>query len=137
MPSSVCTTAPVRNPSTGLDHAAPIAQADRIVVPVRETESHEEAASGLRPQRIDQLLSQQAHGGRAEDHHSLLLEPNDALIGPKIEELRQLQTANVHLLTMIASNSRGHGRVERSIGFLTNCDRLRTEFDRRLIVPPR
>src|SRR4051794_31010542 len=78
----------------------PIAQADGVVVPIGETEAHQEAASRFRPERIDQFLSQQAHGGRAEDDHSLLVEPNDALIGPKVEELRQLQTAIVHRLTI-------------------------------------
>ena len=90
-----------------------IAQADRVVIPVRETKPHEEAASGVRPQRVDQLLSQQAHRGRTEDDHSLLVEPNDAFIGPKVEELGQLQTSIVHLLTISRHTHAANGRVAR------------------------
>ena len=96
MPSSVCTTAPVRSPSSGLDQCGPIAQAHRIVIPVRKAKPHEQAAGRVRPQRVDQLLSQQSHRGRAEDDDALLVEPNDAFIRPKIEQFGELQTVIVH-----------------------------------------
>ena len=75
----------------------PIAQTDCVVVPIREAESHQEAAGRLSSQRINQLLSQQAHGGRTKDDDALLMQPNDAFIRPKIEELGELQPAIVHL----------------------------------------
>ena len=64
-----------------------IAQTHRIVIPVRVPKPQHEASSGLQPQGIDQLLAQQTHGGRAEDDDPLLVQPDDALIRAKVENL--------------------------------------------------
>ena len=51
------------------------------------------------PERVDELLSQQAHRGRAQDDDALLVQPDDALIGPEIEELGELQWLAGHVNT--------------------------------------
>jgi hypothetical protein len=78
-----------------------IAEADRVVVSVGETEPHQEPAGRLGTERVDQLLSQQAHRGGAEDDHPLLVKPDHAFIRPKVEQLGELQSAIVHLSTIL------------------------------------
>jgi hypothetical protein len=100
-----------------------IAETHRVVITIGETKAHEEAARRLASQRIDQLLPQQSHGGCAEDDHSLLVEPNDAFIGPKVEELRKLQTSIVHLSTIL----RRVDRVQRGFPLKETAEEARSQ----------
>ena len=61
------------------------------MVSVCKPEPKQDAASCLQAERVDELLSHQAHRGRAEDHDALLVQPNNALVGPKIEQLGEVQ----------------------------------------------
>jgi hypothetical protein len=61
------------------------------VVSVCEPKPKQNAAGSVEPESVDELLSHEAHRGRAEDDHALLVQPNDALIGPKIEQLGKVQ----------------------------------------------
>ena len=84
------------SPSTGSPIRA-LPQIDGVVVTVREPEPHQEAPSRLEPERVDQFLSHQAHRGGAEDDDALLVEPDDALVGPEIEQFGELQIVAVRL----------------------------------------
>jgi len=55
------------------------------VIAVREPEPQQDAASRIAPERVDELLPHEAHRGGAEDHHALLVQPDDPLVGPEIE----------------------------------------------------
>ena len=68
----------------------PVAQAHGVVVPVGVAKPQEQAPRRFEPERVDELLAQQAHGRRAQDDDALLVQPDDALVRPKIEELRQM-----------------------------------------------
>jgi hypothetical protein len=61
------------------------------VVPVGESESQRKSLRRLHSQRIDQLLTKEAHRRRAQDYDSLFVQPNDTLIGPKIEHFGEMQ----------------------------------------------
>ena len=77
-----------------VDRTAPIRarpQIDGVVVSVGEPEPKQDAAGRLQPERVDELLSHEAHRGRAEDDDALLVQPNDALIRPKIEQFGEVQ----------------------------------------------
>jgi len=60
------------------------------VVPVCIPEAQEQSPRGLDAQRVDEFLAQEAHGRRAEDDDALLVQPDDALIGSEINELREV-----------------------------------------------
>ena len=78
--------------------AAPIrsrTQIDRVVVSVREPEAKQHAAGCFEPERVDELLSHEAHRGRAEDDDTLLVQSNDPLIGPEIEQFGEVQIVAV------------------------------------------
>lgn len=66
-------------------------QIDRVVISVGEPKPKEDAAGGVQPQRIDQLLAHEAHRRRAEDDDALLVQPNHPLIGPKVEQLGEVE----------------------------------------------
>ena len=74
-------------PFQGVRPVGPVAQTHRIVVPVRIPKPQHQAPRGLESQRVDELLAQQAHGGRAQDDDPLLMQPDDALIWAEIENL--------------------------------------------------
>ena len=42
-------------------------------------------------ERVDELLAQQAHRRRAQDDDALLVQPDDALIRPEIEQLGEVE----------------------------------------------
>ena len=65
----------------------------------------DQAARGVGPERVDQFLPQQAHRGRTEDDHSLLVEPNDTFVRPKVEQFGELQAAIIHLSTILPQPS--------------------------------
>ena len=75
-----------------------VAQTDGIVVPVRVAKPQHQASCCLEPQRVDELLAQQAHGGRAQDDDALLVQPDDALIGAEIENLGEVEVLQIHRL---------------------------------------
>ena len=97
-----------------------IAKADGVVVAVGKAKPHEKAARGFGPERVDQLFSQQAHRGRAEDDHPLLVEPNDTFIRPKVEQFDELQATVIHRSTIqptgdcVQCRQAANGSVERS-----------------------
>jgi len=81
-----------------VDWATPIrsrTQIDRVVVSVCEPEPKQDAPGRRQPERVDELLSHEAHRRRAEDDHSLLVQSNDALIRPKIKQLGEVQLVAV------------------------------------------
>jgi len=81
-----------------VDWATPIrsrTQIDRVVVSVCEPEPKQDAPGRLQPERVDELLSHEAHRRRAEDDDSLLVQSNDALIRPKIKQLGEVQLVAV------------------------------------------
>ena len=43
------------------------------------------------PECVDQLFSQQSHRRRAQDHHALLMEPDNALVRTKVEQFGELK----------------------------------------------
>ena len=74
--------------------AAPIRacpQIDGVVVSVGEAEPKQDAPRGLQPERVDELFAHEAHRGRAQDDDSLLVQANDALIRPEIEQFSEVQ----------------------------------------------
>ena len=66
-------------------------QVDGIVVSVREPESKQDAPGCLHAKRVDELFSHEAHRRGAEDDDALLVQSNDALIRPKIEQFGEVQ----------------------------------------------
>ena len=40
------------------------------------------------PKRVNELLSQETHRGGAQNDDALLMQPDDALIGPEVEQCR-------------------------------------------------
>lgn len=72
-----------------------IPKAHGIVVPVRIPEPQEQAPGLLEAQGVDQLLTHQAHGGGTQQHNTLLVQANDALIGPEIQKLSEVNVREV------------------------------------------
>ena len=68
----------------------PVAQAHGVVVAIGVAKPQEQAPAVSKPERVDELLPQQPHGGGAEKDDALLVQTDDALIRPKIEELREM-----------------------------------------------
>lgn len=66
-------------------------QVHGVMVSVGKPESQEQPPGGLESEGINQFLPKQAHGGRAEDHDALVVQPDDTLIGPEIEQFREVQ----------------------------------------------
>ena len=83
-----------------------VAQADGIVVPVGVAEPQHQTPRRLEPQRFDELLAQQAHGGRAQDDHALLVEADDPLIGAEIQHLGEVDVLPMRRLRSPAASSR-------------------------------
>jgi hypothetical protein len=104
-----------------------IAQADGVVIAVREAKPHEKAARGFGPEGVDQLFSQQAHRGRTEDDDSLLVQPDNTFIRPKIEQFDELQATVIHRSTIqppkdgVQWRHAANGSLERSL--VSTCSR--------------
>ena len=79
-----------------------VAQAHRIVVPVRVPEPQHQASRRLQSQRLNELLAQETHGGRAQDDDALLMEPDDPLIRTEIENLGEVEVLQIHRLMVPA-----------------------------------
>ena len=92
MPSSECTTVPVPKGLHGAsDRRGSAAQADRVVIAIGESETQHQATSGLDAERVNQFFSHQPHRRRAQNHHALVMEPDDALVRPKVEQFGELK----------------------------------------------
>ena len=96
---------PVKNGAgaQALERARPlrsVAQTHRIVVPVRVAKPQEQAPGRLEPQRIDELLAQQAHRRGAENDDPLLVQADDALIRTKVEDLAKMEVFQIDRLGM-------------------------------------
>jgi hypothetical protein len=91
------------NPLEGMQHGAgakpifgtgpvrSVAQAHSIVIPVRKPESEQQSPRRCEPERVDELFAEQAHGCRAQNDDALLVQPDDALIGTKVQQLREME----------------------------------------------
>jgi hypothetical protein len=67
------------------------------VVAVGEPEAEQQPARGVAPEAaVEQLLPEQAHRGRAQDHHALLLEPDRSPIGPEVLHVREQEVFGLH-----------------------------------------
>jgi hypothetical protein len=87
-----------RTGTKAIDRRTPVgacAQIDRVVVAVGKAESQQYAARRFDAERVDELLAHETHRRRAEDHHALLVQPDDPLIGAKIQQLGQVKLAAV------------------------------------------
>jgi hypothetical protein len=71
------------------------AQVDGVVIPVREPKPQQEATRRFGSQRVDEFLSHQTHGRCTEDDDTLLVQPNDTLIGPEVEQFGKVQIVTV------------------------------------------
>jgi hypothetical protein len=73
----------------------PVAQADSVMVPVRVPEPKHQAPGRFRPQRINELLAQQAHRRRAQDDDSLLVQADNTEIRPKIKQFGGIEVLEI------------------------------------------
>jgi hypothetical protein len=87
-------------PLQGVRPIGPIAQTHRIVVPVRVPKPQHQTPGRLKPQGINELFTQQAHCGCAQDDNALLVEPDDALIRAEIEHLAEIQPLQIDRVRM-------------------------------------
>ena len=81
-----------------IDRIAPIrprAQIDGVVIAIREPEPQQDTSGRLDPQRVDELLSHEAHRRRTEDHHALLVQPDDSLVRPEVEQFGEVKIVAV------------------------------------------
>src|SRR5688500_14656764 len=78
-------------PFEGIAPVEPLSEVDGIVAAVGIAESHQQPPADIAAERVNQLLPQQSHRSRAQNHHALLMQPDDAEIRAKVEEFRQLQ----------------------------------------------
>ena len=60
------------------------------MVAIDEAKPQEQPPRRFEIKRVDQLLAKQPHGRRAQQDDALLVQPDDPLIGPKIEDLTQM-----------------------------------------------
>jgi hypothetical protein len=65
------------------------------VVSIREPEPQKETSGDVEAQGIDQLLTQQPHGGCTQKHDALLVQSDDALIGPEIKQLSDVKVSEI------------------------------------------
>ena len=72
-----------------------LAQVDGVVVAVGEAESEQQSPGRLEPERVDQLLAQQSHRRRAQDHDALLVQPDNALVRTKIQQFCEVQVRRI------------------------------------------
>ena len=60
------------------------------MVAVRVAKPQEQAPCRFEAERVDEFLAQQTHGRGAEQDDALLVQADDALIRPKIEQFREM-----------------------------------------------
>ena len=68
------------------------------MVSVRVAKPQHQAPRGLEPQRVDEFFAQQPHGSGAQDDDALLVQADDALIRPEIEDLSDMEVSEIDLL---------------------------------------
>ena len=73
------------------DRRGSAAQAHGVVIAIGESETQHQATSRLDAECVDQLLSHQSHRRRAQDHHALVMEPDNALVRAKVEQFGELK----------------------------------------------
>ena len=78
-------------PLFGAGPCRSVAQTHGIVIAVSETESKQQSSRCLESERVDELFAEQPHGCRAQDDDALFVQPDNALIGTKIQELREME----------------------------------------------
>ena len=61
------------------------------MIAVRITKAQHDASCRFKPQGVDELFAQEAHGGRAQNDDTLLVQSDDAQIGSEIEHLRKIE----------------------------------------------
>jgi hypothetical protein len=66
-------------------------QVHRIVVSVGEPEPNRYPPGSLETQRIDQLFAKKSHRRRADDDDTLIVQSDNPLIRPKIEQFCEVQ----------------------------------------------
>ena len=81
------------------DSRGSVAQAHGVVIAIGESEAEHQATSRLDAECVDKLFSQQPHRRRAQDHDALLMEPDNALVRPKVEQFGELKRFG-HLFTI-------------------------------------
>ena len=69
----------------------PLTQVHCIVISVGKPESNRYPFGRLEAQSIDQLFAEESHGGRAEDDHALLVQSDNPLIRPKVEQFCEVE----------------------------------------------
>ena len=82
-------------PLFGAGPCRSVAQTHGIVIAVSETESKQQSSRRLESERVDELFAEQPHGCRAQDDDALFVQPDNALIGTKIQELREMERLDV------------------------------------------
>lgn len=71
------------------------AEVHGVVIPVREPESNRQASGRREPERIDQLLPQKAHRRRTENDDTLIVQADEPLVRPEIEQFCEVQVLAV------------------------------------------
>jgi hypothetical protein len=74
----------------------PVAQTHGIVVPVRVPKPQHQASRRVEPQGVNELLTQQTPGCRAQDDDALFMQPDNALIWTEIENLGEVEMLQIH-----------------------------------------
>jgi hypothetical protein len=86
---------PLAQPLDRIRPLGSLAHVDGVVVAVGVAEPQHQAARDVAAERVDQLLLHEAHGGGAQDDHTLIVEADDAKVWPEIEQLGQLKAVGV------------------------------------------
>jgi hypothetical protein len=66
------------------------------VVPVRVPKPQHQASRRVEPQGVNELLTQQTPGCRAQDDDALFMQPDNALIWTEIENLGEVEMLQIH-----------------------------------------
>jgi hypothetical protein len=61
------------------------------MISIREPEPKQDTPRSAQPEGVDEFLSHEPHRRCAEDDHALLVQPDNALIGPKIEQFGEVE----------------------------------------------
>ena len=69
----------------------PFTQVYGVVVSVCEPKPKQQPPRRLESETVDEFLPQQSHRRRTENDHTLLVQANDPLIRPKVEQFRKVQ----------------------------------------------
>ena len=65
------------------------------MVSIREPEPQKETSGVVDAKGIDQLFTHQAHCRCAQKHDALLVQSDDALIGPEIKQLSDVKVSEI------------------------------------------